>query len=209
MAVVKTGSTYISACGRASNAVSNHKTTFSGSGNSVVPLPTLPHHNGSRNSRWRSSKPEVPIFQLMNYVHHVNSAGDISQRISMNGKKRDCRHLQRSHYSPTCVWSIALYSGRPTRVGLRILAALCEPFYGPRVPLLKFGHGAISDGDTSSCGCWDSSRYPCPRSFTGDFTLRNLKLIVQCKFLFWNRPYLRSFTRDFTFRNLKLIVQCN
>jgi len=38
---------------------------FSVLGNSVVPLPTLPHHNRSRNSRWRSSKPEVPIFQLM------------------------------------------------------------------------------------------------------------------------------------------------
>jgi len=65
MAVVKIGSTHISACGWASNAISNHNTTFSGSGNSLAPLPTLPHHNGSRNSRWRSSKPEVPIFQLV------------------------------------------------------------------------------------------------------------------------------------------------
>jgi len=30
--------TYISACGGTSNAISNHNTTFSGSGNSVVPL---------------------------------------------------------------------------------------------------------------------------------------------------------------------------
>jgi len=44
MAVVKTGSTYISACGGAGNAISNHNTRFSGSGNSVAPLPTLPHH---------------------------------------------------------------------------------------------------------------------------------------------------------------------
>jgi len=65
MAVVKIGSTYISACGRASNAISNHNTTFSGSGNSAVPLPKLLHVNGSRNSRWRSSKPEVLTFQLV------------------------------------------------------------------------------------------------------------------------------------------------
>jgi len=44
-------STYISACGGASNAISNPNTTFLGSGNSVAPLPTLPHHNGSGNSR--------------------------------------------------------------------------------------------------------------------------------------------------------------
>jgi len=36
------------------------------------------------------------------------------------------------------------------RAGLRILSDLCEPFYG--AALLKFGHGAISDGDTLSCG---------------------------------------------------------
>jgi len=41
MAVVKTRSTYISACGGACKAISNHNTTFSGSGNSVAPLPTL------------------------------------------------------------------------------------------------------------------------------------------------------------------------
>jgi len=65
MTVVKTGSTYISACGGASNAISNHYATFLGSGNSVAPLPTLPHNNGSRNPRWQSSKPEVPICQLV------------------------------------------------------------------------------------------------------------------------------------------------
>jgi len=64
-AVVWTRSTYISACGRTSNVISNHNTMFSGSSNSVVTLPTLPHHNRSRNSRWRSSKPEVPIFQFV------------------------------------------------------------------------------------------------------------------------------------------------
>jgi len=57
--------TYISACGGASNAISNHNTMFSGSGKSVAPLATLPHYTGSRNSRWQSSKPEVPIFQLV------------------------------------------------------------------------------------------------------------------------------------------------
>jgi len=65
MVVVKTGSTYISALGGASNAILNHNITFLGSGNSVAPLPTLLHHNGSRNSRWQSSKPEVHIFQLV------------------------------------------------------------------------------------------------------------------------------------------------
>jgi len=65
MLVVKTGSTYISACAGASNAISNHNTSFSGSGNSEAPLPTLSHHNRSRNSGWRSTKPEVPIFQLV------------------------------------------------------------------------------------------------------------------------------------------------
>jgi len=63
MAVVLTGSTYISACGGASNAISNHNTMFSGSSNSVAPLPTLPHHTGNRNSRWRSTRTKVPIFQ--------------------------------------------------------------------------------------------------------------------------------------------------
>jgi len=47
-----------------SNAISNN-TTFSELGNSEASLPTFPHYNGSRNSRWRSSKPEVPIFQLV------------------------------------------------------------------------------------------------------------------------------------------------
>jgi len=31
----------------------------------MAPLPTLPHNTISRNSRWRSSKPKVPIFQLV------------------------------------------------------------------------------------------------------------------------------------------------
>jgi len=35
--------------------ISNHNTMFSGSGNSLTPIPTMPHHTRSRNSRWRSS----------------------------------------------------------------------------------------------------------------------------------------------------------
>jgi len=94
MAVVKTGSTYISACGRASNAIPNHSIMFSGSGNSVAPLPTLLHYTGSQNSRWRLFKPEVPILQLIEVL---------ATRFQIILPRFRGRAIQWSHSMLTCV----------------------------------------------------------------------------------------------------------
>jgi len=67
---------------------------FLGSGNSVVPLPTLQYYTGSRNSRCRSSKPEVTIFQLVE---------ELATRLQIIIPRYRGRAIQWRHFMLTCV----------------------------------------------------------------------------------------------------------
>jgi len=60
----------------------------------MAPLPTLSHYTGSRNSRWQLSKPEVPIFQIVN---------ELATRFQIIIRRFRGRAIQWRHSMLTCV----------------------------------------------------------------------------------------------------------